>query len=147
MAVLRKDFIGFTRLPCLAGSIQDAAFGEIRRQAEYKTTMRGGMVVVADRFFASSKTCSSCGHVTPKMPLSVREWTCPECGSIHNRDENAARNLEQIVVGPAWSEPLSGDPIVTHGEIAALAVATSVAAVKLRSVNRELNRCAPLRTN
>ena len=138
---------GMVKNHALAGSIQDAAFGEIRRQAEYKTAMRGGRVVVADRFFASSKTCSSCGHVAPKMPLSVREWTCPECGSIHDRDENAAKNLEQIVIGPAWSKSLSGNPAATHGEIAALAAATSVAAVKLRSANRELNRCAPLRTN
>jgi putative transposase len=55
--------------------------------------MRGGQVVVADRFFASSKTCSVCGHKLDDLPLSVREWTCPDCGSIHDRDVNAARNL------------------------------------------------------
>jgi putative transposase len=131
----------------LAGALHDAAFGEIRRQVEYKTAMRGGRTVIADRFFASSKIASCCGHLMEKMPLNVREWTCPACGTIHDRDENAARNLEQIVVGPAWSEPLPGNPVATHGEIPALAVAASVAAVKPRSTNRELNRCASLRTN
>ena len=77
----------------LARSIMDIGFYEFRRQLEYKAAMRGGVVVVADRFFASSKTCSVCGHKLDDLPLSVREWTCPDCGSIHDRDVNAARNL------------------------------------------------------
>jgi putative transposase len=77
----------------LARSIMDMSFFEFRRQLEYKAAMRGGVVVVADRFFASSKTCSACGHKLDDLPLSVREWTCPGCGSIHDRDVNAARNL------------------------------------------------------
>jgi transposase len=48
---------------------------------------------VADRWFSSSKMCSACGHKQEELPLSVREWTCPECGSIHDRDVNAAKNL------------------------------------------------------
>jgi len=48
------------------------------------------MVVVADRWFASSKTCSNCGHQLDTLPLSVREWTCPACGATHDRDLNAA---------------------------------------------------------
>jgi len=77
----------------LARSIMDMSFFEFRRQLEYKAAMRGGQVVVADRFFASSKTCSACGHKLDDLPLSVREWACPDCGSIHDRDVNAARNL------------------------------------------------------
>jgi putative transposase len=77
----------------LARSIMDMGFFEFRRQLEYKAAMRGGVVVVADRFFASSKTCSACGHKLDDLPLSVREWTCPDCRSIHDRDVNAARNL------------------------------------------------------
>ncbi|WP_249355545.1 transposase [Chloracidobacterium aggregatum] len=77
----------------LARSIADMGFYEFRRQLEYKAAMRGGVVVVADRFFASSRTCSVCGHKLDDLPLSVREWTCPDCGSIHDRDVNAARNL------------------------------------------------------
>jgi putative transposase len=77
----------------LARSIMDTGFFEFRRQLQYKAAMRGGVVVVADRFFASSKTCSACGHKLDDLPLSVREWTCPDCGAIHDRDVNAARNL------------------------------------------------------
>lgn len=77
----------------LARSIADMSFFEFRRQLEYKAAMRGGIVVVADRWFPSSKTCSVCGTEQEKMPLAIRQWTCPDCGSIHDRDVNAARNL------------------------------------------------------
>ncbi|MBF0391511.1 MAG: transposase [Alphaproteobacteria bacterium] len=135
---------GMVKNHALAGALHDAAFGEIRRQVEYKAPIRGGHVKVADRFFPSSKTCSACGHVMAKLPLHVRGWTCPACGMIHDRDENASFNLENLVVRPAWPEPSLGDPATTHGEIAALADAQ--AAVKQWSVNRELNPCALVRT-
>ncbi|POB11514.1 RNA-guided endonuclease TnpB family protein, partial [Sulfobacillus sp. hq2] len=77
----------------LARSIADMSFFEFRRQLEYKAERRGGIVVVADRWFASSKICSVCAVKQDKMPLAVRQWTCPDCGTIHDRDENAARNL------------------------------------------------------
>jgi len=77
----------------LARSIADMSFFEFRRQLEYKSERRGGRVVVADRWFPSSKTCSGCGTVQDKMPLSVRQWICPDCGTTHDRDVNAARNL------------------------------------------------------
>ncbi|KJK21100.1 hypothetical protein UB46_29485 [Burkholderiaceae bacterium 16] len=60
--------------------------------------MRGGMVAVADRFYASSKTCSGCGHKLDDLALSVREWTCPCCGSVHDRDVSAAVNLKIMAV-------------------------------------------------
>ncbi|QGU31867.1 RNA-guided endonuclease InsQ/TnpB family protein [Thermochromatium tepidum] len=85
----------------LARSIADMSFFEFRRQLEYKAAMRGGVVVVADRFFASSKTCSACGHKLDDLPLSVREWTCPDCGSIHDRDANAAINLKKVAESSA----------------------------------------------
>jgi len=56
-------------------------------------TKRGGQVVVADRSFASRKTCSACGKVQEKLPLSVRAWACPVCGTSHDRDLKAARTL------------------------------------------------------
>jgi putative transposase len=77
----------------LARSIADMSFFELRRQLEYKAERRGGLVVMADRWFPSSKTCSACGTVQEKMPLAIRQWTCPDCGTIHDRDVNAARNL------------------------------------------------------
>lgn len=82
----------------LARSIADMGFFEFRRQLEYKSLRRGGQVVVAERFFASSKTCSACGHRLDALPLSVREWACPACGVIHDRDVNAATNLKNLAV-------------------------------------------------
>lgn len=82
----------------LARSIADMSFFEFRRQLEYKAAMRGGVVKVAHRFHASSKTCSACGHKLPTLPLSVREWTCPDCGVPHDRDVNAAINLRNMAV-------------------------------------------------
>ena len=82
----------------LARSIADMGFFEFRRQLDYKAAMRGGQVVVADRFYPSSKTCSDCGHRLETLPLSVREWTCPSCGVVHDRDLNAAVNLRNMAV-------------------------------------------------
>lgn len=82
----------------LARSIADMSFFEFRRQLEYKTEMRGGIVVVADRWFASSKTCSNCGDKLESLSLSVRQWTCPACGKNHDRDVNAAINLKKYAV-------------------------------------------------
>lgn len=125
---------GMAKNKRLAGSILDASFREIRRQLEYKTAMRGGRVVVVDRFFPSSKTCSDCGSTADAMPLSVRTWDCAHCGAHHDRDENAAKNLE--LVGAACPEQAGNSAQPTRGEIAALA--TSQEVVKLRSVTREL---------
>jgi len=85
----------------LARSIMDMGFFEFRRQLEYKAAMRGGQVVVADRFYASSKTCSVCGHKLDDLPLSVRQWTCPDCGVVHDRDVNAAINLKKVAESSA----------------------------------------------
>lgn len=94
---------GMTRNRRLARSIADMGFFEFRRQLEYKADMRGGQVVVADRFFASSKTCSGCGHKLEDLPLSVRHWMCPQCGAEHDRDVNAAINLKDYAVSSTVS--------------------------------------------
>ena len=78
-----------------ARSIHDAAFGEFRRQLRYKTQWYGKTLIEVDRFYPSSKTCSSCGHVLGELRLDQREWTCPQCGMHHDRDLNAAQNLER----------------------------------------------------
>jgi putative transposase len=83
---------------CLARSISDMGFQEIRRQLEYKTTRNGNRLVIADRFFPSSKTCSHCGHVLTELSLSIREWSCPCCEKTHDRDLNAAKNLVAYAV-------------------------------------------------
>ena len=77
----------------LAKSIGDAGWAEFVRQLEYKAKWYGREVVKIDRWYPSSKRCSDCGYTAPKMPLNVRQWTCPECGANHDRDVNAARNI------------------------------------------------------
>lgn len=74
-------------------SIHDAAFSEFRRQLEYKANWYGRTVIACDRFFPSSKLCSRCGHRLDELRLDVRQWTCPKCGTNHDRDVNAAQNL------------------------------------------------------
>jgi len=76
----------------LARAISDASWGEFRSTLEYKCAWYGRELVVIDRWFPSSKLCSACGCLQGKMPLKVREWTCP-CGAVHDRDVNAAKNI------------------------------------------------------
>ena len=78
---------------CLSKSISDAGWSEFLRQLEYKAKWYGRELVGIDKWYPSSKRCSDCGYTMPKMPLNMRQWTCPECGSIHDRDVNAARNV------------------------------------------------------
>ena len=94
---------GMVRNRHLARSVADMGFFELRRQLEYKAAMRGAQIVVADRFFASSKTCSDCGHKLDELPLAVRQWTCPACGAHHDRDVNAAINLKNMAVSSTVS--------------------------------------------
>ncbi|MFD7260832.1 RNA-guided endonuclease InsQ/TnpB family protein [Streptomyces sp. NPDC059874] len=77
----------------LARAITDAAWRELRRMLEYKTAWYGRELIIVDRWFPSSKLCSTCGAIAEAMPLNVREWTCESCGTTHDRDENAAINL------------------------------------------------------
>lgn len=76
----------------LARAISDASWSELRNMLEYKADWYGRTVIAVDRWFPSSKICSDCGVLQDKMPLNIREWTCL-CGSVHDRDVNAARNI------------------------------------------------------
>ena len=77
----------------LSQAISDASWGELVRQLEYKCDWYGRNFVKIDRWFPSSKRCEHCGHVVEKLPLNVREWDCPKCGTNHDRDVNAAKNI------------------------------------------------------
>lgn len=78
---------------CLAKSIQDASWGELLRQLEYKSKWYGRTFYQVDRFFPSSKTCNGCQYVVDDLPLNIRDWTCPNCKQHNNRDLNAALNI------------------------------------------------------
>ncbi|GIH22141.1 transposase [Acrocarpospora phusangensis] len=77
----------------LAKAISDCGWGAFRRMLEYKTAKYGRHLIVIDRWLPSSKTCSACGHLLPALSLSTRHWTCPGCGTLHDRDVNAAKNI------------------------------------------------------
>ena len=77
----------------LAKSIQDVSLCELKRILEYKASWNDKRVIFIDRFYPSSKLCSSCGYKNNELQLSDREWVCPECGVIHDRDINAALNI------------------------------------------------------
>ena len=102
---------GMSKNHRLARAVLDMSFFEFRRQIEYKSKMKGGHVIIADRFFPSSKTCSNCGHKNVELVLSMRNWTCPECGINHDRDINAAINLRNYAV--SYTDAACGELVET----------------------------------
>jgi putative transposase len=91
----------------LAKHVACASFGMFRRMLEYKCRWYGKELRLADRFFPSSKRCSTCGHIHESMPLNLREFDCAACGTHHDRDHNAAINI--LAAGRAVSGP--GGPV------------------------------------
>mgnify|MGYP001810750131 CR=1 FL=1 len=77
----------------LAKAINDVGWGMFVNFLDYKLKLKGGLLVEIDRWFPSSKTCSNCLYQMSEMPLEIREWTCPSCGTRHDRDENAAKMI------------------------------------------------------
>lgn len=110
---------GMLANPRLAKHISDAAWGEFRRQLTYKTKWYGSELVVADRFYPSSKTCSRCGLVKAKLGLNEREYTCEACGLALGRDLNAAINLANWPPTPPQSVRTAGTRSVAgrRGEV------------------------------
>ena len=90
---------GMIRNRHLSRSIADAGWGEFRRMLEYKTIWYGSQLIVAPRFYPSTKTCSACGHIKAEMLLAERVFQCEACGAEIDRDLNAARNLASLVAG------------------------------------------------
>ncbi len=82
----------------LSRAVSDVGMGEFRRQIEYKTVWNGETLLIADRWYPSSKRCSACGNVKEEMPLSQRVYTCEiaACGNVLDRDKNAALNLAAL---------------------------------------------------
>jgi putative transposase len=102
---------GMTRNRRLARAIADQGFGTARRMLDYKTKWNGGTLVVADRWFPSSKKCSGCGTVKTKLGLSERVYRCGHCGLAVNRDVNAARNLLYLAASGAESRNARGGTV------------------------------------
>jgi putative transposase len=102
---------GMIRNRRLAPAIADCGWGEFRRQLVYKCERYGRALVVIGRWYPSSKTCSSCGHLLAGLSLSMRHWTCPSCRARHDRDVNAAKNI--LAAGLAVSA--CGAGIRLHG--------------------------------
>ena len=117
---------GMSKNHHLAKSILDAGFGECKRQLIYKSVFYGRTLIQANRFYPSSKTCSSCNEKTnQKLGLHVRSWTCEHCGAAHDRDENAAINLKNGALKCAEQNAGSSTasacgeflPLVLHGSL------------------------------
>ncbi|MEU0881181.1 IS607 family element RNA-guided endonuclease TnpB [Lentzea sp. NPDC005914] len=125
-AVVLEDLnvAGMLRNRRLARHIAGAGLGEVLRQTKYKAAWSGTRLIVADRWYPSSKTCSDCGAVKAKLPLRVRVFDCDECGLVLDRDLNAARNLAALVGETAGSTSTEscagtsntpdGNPCQTH---------------------------------
>jgi putative transposase len=91
----------------LAKAISDCGWGTFRSMIGYKAAKYGRHVIVIDRWYPSSKTCSACGHLIASLSLSTRHWTCPGCGTLHDRDINAAKNI--LAAGLAVAGIAPGD--------------------------------------
>lgn len=106
----------------LGKSVHDAALSESRRQLQYKSSWYGAELIVADRWFPSSKTCSVCKAINPDLKLADRTWEC-SCGAVHDRDLNAAINLSSL----AGSSPVSvcGDDVSPESALAVVCEAGS----------------------
>ena len=103
---------GMTKNKHLARRLSDSSFGEIRRQLEYKTTSRGGRVLFVNAFFPSSKLCHVCLAKNESLTLADRTWQCSGCGTVHDRDLNAALNIRNHAV----SYTVAGDARKACGE-------------------------------
>jgi putative transposase len=97
VVVEQLNVAGMLRNRHLARSIADASFGQIRRMLTYKTNWYGSHLHLADRWFASTMTCSACSLVNAKLGLAERTFRCAGCGMVMDRDENAARSLANLV--------------------------------------------------
>jgi putative transposase len=99
VAIEDLNVSGMLANACLSRAISDVGFYEIRRQLLYKAARHGTLIVLADRWYPSSKLCSGCGARNAALVLGERVWTCAACGARHDRDVNAALNLQRLATG------------------------------------------------
>jgi len=102
---------GMIKYHCLARAISDVGWGEFRRQLVYKTARYGRHLLLAPRFYPSSKQCSGCGAVKAELPLKLRVYRCESCGLDMDRDLNAARNLALLSTVVETGIHARGEPI------------------------------------
>ena len=124
---------GMTKNKHLARRLSDSSFGEIRRQLEYKTTSRGGRVLFVNAFFPSSKLCHVCLAKNESLTLADRTWQCSGCGTVHDRDLNAALNIRNHAV----SYTVAGDARKACGEDGSGSKAVKRPRVKPASMKQE----------
>lgn len=124
---------GMTKNKHLARRLSDSSFGEIRRQLEYKTTSRGWRVLFVNAFFPSSKLCHVCLAKNKSLTLADRTWQCSGCGTVHDRDLNAALNIRNHAV----SYTVAGDARKACGEDGSGSKAVKRPRVKPASMKQE----------
>ena len=95
---------GMLKNHCLAGSISDVSWGMFVTMLEYKAKWNGVNILRIGRFEPSSKTCNCCGYINKELTLKDREWTCPECGSVLDRDINASINIKNFALNKLCTE-------------------------------------------
>jgi putative transposase len=118
------DIKGMLKTNKLSRQISDAGWSEFRQMIAYKTKWYGSRLIIAPRFYPSSKTCSTCQAYVAKLPLQVREWKCTSCLEIHDRDINAAKNLLRLNTGSSPEIYACGDSsggasqkLASHGSL------------------------------
>ena len=123
----------------LAKAISDMGWGFFKSMLKYKCSLRNVRLILVDTFYPSSKTCANCGSILDKLDLSIREWTCPDCGHHHNRDVNAAINLRNL----SLVDSTLGIRGIARGEVSSSEVSfhkfMKDSCSQLTSVKRELN--------
>jgi transposase len=102
LVVARIDMI---RNRTLAKAISDCGWGTFRAMTAYKAARYGRHVIIANRSYPSSKTCSACGHLLASLSSKTRTWQCPSCGIRHDRDHNAAKNILAAGLAVAGGNP------------------------------------------
>jgi putative transposase len=115
VAVEDLDVAGMVGNHSLAKAISRSGWAEFRALLAYKAERDGRTLAVVDRWYPSSKTCSACGHLLGTLSLSTRAWTCPGCGTRHDRDINAAKNI-MIAAGLAEIENACGADVRHEGQ-------------------------------